>query len=144
MRTAGWELLTECLKHASSTDLERKEYFQTLTATTNSEDFHLELAALVDLTKNGRVLSGFDYEILPLVSNWLHKVCRERKFRHDNPPPKGAAKPPVSAEEKNLARIFTFTVDVIKFSSNVADEASISNMIDGLLGLCMSTSVRDE
>lgn len=144
MRTAGWELLTECLKHSSSTDLERKEYFQTLTATTNSDDFHLELAALVDLTKNGRVLSGFDYEILPLVSNWLHKVCRERKFRHDNPPPKGAAKPPVSAEEKNLARIFAFTVDVIKFSSNVADEASISNMIDGLLGLCMSTSVRDE
>lgn len=143
-RTAGWELLTECLKHASSTDLERKEYFQTLTGTTNSEDFHLELAALADLTRNGRVLSGFDYEILPLVSNWLHKVCRERKFRHDNPPPKGAAKPPVSAEERNLARIFAFTVDVIKFSSNVADEASISNLIDGLLGLCMSTSVRDE
>lgn len=144
MRTAGWELLTECLKHASSTDLERREYFQTLTSSINSDDFHLELAALVDLTKNGRVPSGFDYEILPLVSNWLHKVCRERKFRHDNPPPKGAAKLPVSAEEKNLGRIFAFTVDVIKFSSNVADEASIGNMIDGLLGLCMSTSVRDE
>uniref|UniRef100_A0A8H7NG36 Tuberin N-terminal domain-containing protein n=1 Tax=Bionectria ochroleuca TaxID=29856 RepID=A0A8H7NG36_BIOOC len=70
-RTAGWELLTECVKHTSSTDLERREYFQTLAAPANPEDFHLQLAAMVDLTRHGRLLVGFDYDLLPLLTRWL-------------------------------------------------------------------------
>lgn len=143
-RTAGWELLTECAKHASSTDLERKEYFQTMTGSTHPDDFHLQLTALAHLTKNGRVLSGFDYEVLPLLSSWLHSISVVRRERQESRGSKTTPKPGTTAEEKNIAQIFGFILEVIKFSSNVADEASIRSLIDGLLGLCMTSSVRDE
>ncbi|MBE3045801.1 DUF3384 domain-containing protein, partial [Candidatus Bathyarchaeota archaeon] len=143
-RTAGWELLSECAQHASSSDLERKEYFQTLTAPTNPDDFQLQLTALVHLTRNGRVLSGFDYEVLPLLSSWLHMICAERRERQRSRASNASPRPAITAKEKNIAQIFAFILDVIKFSSNVADEASIRSLMDGLLGLCMTSSVRDE
>ena len=152
-RVAGWELLTECAKHTSSTDLERKEFFQTLTATNNAADFHLQLAALVDLTRNGRELSGFDYEVLPLLRNWLLEAYREVKQarRHVSRAAKAITKSRVAAasalasgEEKNFAQLFRFVIDVIKFNFNVADDVSVGNLIDCLLNICMDTTVEED
>ena len=146
-RTAGWELLTECVKHDSSTDLERKEYFQTLAAPANPEDFHLQLAALVDLTHSGRVLDGFDYDLLPLLTRWLQEsyaaVRAARKSASKAPKGSTKNKAAASGEEKNLAQLFAFLVDVIKFSFKCADDASLAGLIDGLLNICMSTNVED-
>ena len=149
-RTAGWELLTECVKHDSSTDLERKEYFQTLAAPANPEDFHLQLAALVDLTHSGRVLDGFDYELLPLLTKWLHETYKTvrtaRKSASSANGPRGSVrnKSVASGEEKNFAQLFSFLVDVIKFSSKCADDESLAGVIDSLLEICMSTSAEDD
>ncbi|CAM1508373.1 Fc.00g052210.m01.CDS01 [Cosmosporella sp. VM-42] len=150
-RTAGWELLTECVKHASSTDLERKEYFMTLSAPANPEDFHLQLAALVDLTNRGRVLTGFDYELVPLLTVWLQQSYDAVRVARRNASQaargsKGSAKTRAVAlgEEKNLAQLFAFLIDVIKFSFNNADEAAVSGLIDKLLAICVSTSVEDD
>lgn len=153
-RIAGWELLTECVKHDSSTDLERKEYFQTLAAPANPEDFHLQLAALVDLTHSGRVLDGFDYDLLPLLTRWLQEsyttVRTARKVASSSSRGSGSSKSSArnkaaaSGEEKNFAQVFAFLVDVIKFSFKCADDASLAGLIDGLLDICMSTSVEDD
>ena len=111
-RVAGWELLTECAKHAASSDLERKEYFQTLAAPANSEDFHLQLAALVDLTHSGRVLDGFDYDLLPLLTRWLHETYKTVRTARKNASsangPRGSvrSKSVASGEEKNFAQLF--------------------------------------
>ncbi|KAH7251739.1 hypothetical protein BKA59DRAFT_435794 [Fusarium tricinctum] len=147
-RTAGWELLTECVKHEASSDLERQEYFTTLSAPANSEDFHLQLAALVDLTRRGRVLTGFDYELIPLLTGWLwesYNVVRaaRRKVSRSS---KGSSRSRVvaSGEEKNLAQLFNFLIDVIKFSFNNADESAVTALIDRLLAICMSTSVEED
>jgi hypothetical protein len=150
-RTAGWELLTECVKHDSATDLERKEYFQTLAAPNIPEDFHLQLAALVDLTHGGRVLDGFDYELLPVITRWLSEsyntVRTARKAASSSS--KGSRsstrnKTAASGEEKNFAQLFAFLIDVIKFSFKCADDASLAGLIDALLNICMSTSVEDD
>ncbi|KAM5342583.1 hypothetical protein ACJ41O_013549 [Fusarium nematophilum] len=147
-RTAGWELLTECVKHDASTDLERQEYFMTLSAPANSEDFHLQLAALIDLTRRGRVLTGFDYELVPLLTSWLWesynvvRTARRKASRGSKSVPRNRAA--VSGEEKNLAQLFSFLVDVIKFSFNNADEPAVVGLIDRLLAICMSTSVEDD
>ncbi|KFA78535.1 hypothetical protein S40288_01451 [Stachybotrys chartarum IBT 40288] len=146
-RTAGWELLTECVKHPSSTDLERREYFQTISAPTNFEDFHLQLAALVDLTNHGRVLTGFDYELLPLITKWLQNSYSSTKFaRKSSRSSKSGSKNKAgkSGEEENFAQLFSFLVDVIKFSFNTADEASVRSLIDTLLDICMSTGTQDD
>ncbi|KUI61082.1 hypothetical protein VP1G_08275 [Cytospora mali] len=150
-RVAGWELLTECVKNPSSTDLERKEYFQTLSAPANPDDFHLQLAAFVDLTNHGRNLSGFDYDLIPLLTTWLQdsysavqsarKAVREKKASKG----KSAAVPFVAlGEEKNFSLLFTFILEVLKFNFRVADDDTLGRLIDTLLNICMVTSTEDD
>ncbi|CRK11928.1 hypothetical protein BN1708_002365 [Verticillium longisporum] len=147
-RIAGWELLAECVKHKSSTDLERKEFFQTLTAPANPEDFHLQLASLVDLTNHGRDLSGFDYDVIPLLRKWLReayqavKVARKHASRDAKRNPK--LRVSVAGEEKNLQQLFTFIVEVTKFSSNVADETALAGLVNALVAICLNTIVEDD
>ncbi|ROT43717.1 hypothetical protein SODALDRAFT_375856 [Sodiomyces alkalinus F11] len=146
-RAAGWDLLTECVKHGSATDLERKEFFQTLTAPAHPEDFHLQLAALVDLTKNGRDLSGFDYEVIPLLRRWLHEAYRAvrvaRKQASREAKKNGKSRASVAGEEKNLQQLFVFIVHVIKFSSSVADEPTMAGLVNVLVAICLSTNVEE-
>ncbi|PMB68145.1 Tuberous sclerosis 2 [Beauveria bassiana] len=146
VRTAGWELLTECVKHTSSTDLERQEYFQTITAPAHPDDFHLQLAALVDLTNGGRKLAGFDYETIPLVIDWLQQAYNAARLARKNAArgSKSSKRAAASGEDQNLAQIFSFIHDVMKFGYNTASEATVSKLIDMLLNICMSTSVEDD
>lgn len=147
-RIAGWELLTECVKNASSTDLERNEYFQTLSATANPDDFHLQLAALVDLTNHGRDLSGFDYDVIPLMTSWLQasynavRSARRQTSRSAGKSTKGKAA--VFGEDKNFSQLFLFILEVLKFNSKAADDDTLGNLIDTLLDICMNTSVEED
>lgn len=150
MRIAGWELLAECAKHPSSTDLERKEYFQTLSAPASPEDFHLQLAALVDLTNHGRLVAGFEYDLVPLLTSWVKTAYRAaRRARKQAQSTRGQrsssrGRAAASGEEKNLAQLFHFFHDVIKFSFNNANEASVVELIESLLAICMNTNVEDD
>lgn len=145
-RTAGWELLTECVKHAASTDLERQEYFATLSAPANPDDFHLQLAALVDLTNHGRALNGFDYELVPLLTRWLRNIYTEARAasRRAGRSTKSRSKTPLSGAERNLASLFSFLADITKFSFNNVDEAAVLELIDRLLYICVSTNVESD
>ncbi|KAL8400537.1 hypothetical protein RB594_000796 [Gaeumannomyces avenae] len=158
-RLAGWELVTECVKHKESTDLERREYFQTISVPANPEDFHLQLAALVDLTRRGRDVSGFEYDVVPLLITWLQekfkavkdakdaakdaaKEARRNGARSVSRNSKGKAA--VSGEEKNFQQLFAFVSDVVKFNFKVTDDASASNLIECLLDICVSTSSEED
>ncbi|PHH89257.1 hypothetical protein CDD83_6392 [Cordyceps sp. RAO-2017] len=136
--------------HPSSTDLERKEYFQTLTAPAHPDDFHLQLASLVDLTNHGRLVTGFDYDLVPLLTGWLQGAYKAaRKARRNAQSSRGQrsssrGRSAASGEDKNLAQLFHFFHDVIKFSFNSASEASVTELIESLLAICMNTSVEDD
>ncbi|KAI0840153.1 hypothetical protein F5Y06DRAFT_249670 [Hypoxylon sp. FL0890] len=146
-RHSGWELLRECVKHASSTDLERNEYFQTISAAANPEDFHLQLAALVDLTNHGRNLSGFDYDVFPLLSRWLEEAFDAVRAARGAAKKQGSrmkGKGLVTGEDTNIAELFGFITDVIKFNFNVADDDAAELLIDKLLDICMNTSVEED
>lgn len=140
-RIAGFELLTACVQHTSSTDLERKEYFDTLTAPANSEDFHLQLSAVVELAKHGRDLSGFQYEALPLLNSWLREAFLvTTKARKDASRQYRSLKGKAPlGEETNLALLFALVVDVIKFSFNVSTEETTNDLIDVILYICVHT-----
>ncbi|KAK8855195.1 Tuberous sclerosis 2-like protein [Apiospora arundinis] len=142
-RSAVWALLTACVKHPASTDLERKEYFQTITAPANPEDFHLQLAALVDLTKRGRSLSGFEYDIFPIVTKWLSaKFASVRAARKLASRSKGKAA--AVGEDKDFADIFTLTMDLIKFNSGVLDKNATQCLLNTLVDICMTTGNTDD
>ncbi|KAL1884175.1 hypothetical protein VTK73DRAFT_5311 [Phialemonium thermophilum] len=141
-REAGWGLLTKCVKYPYSTDLERREFFQTLSAPAHPDDFHLQLAALVDLTNHGRELSGFEYDIFPLLTRWLQDaynaatIARKQASRGGG---KSKGKMAVSGEESNFAQLFSFVNDVIKFNFKVADDTTVSILMGSLLEICMNT-----
>ncbi|KAI2473803.1 hypothetical protein F4781DRAFT_3597 [Annulohypoxylon bovei var. microspora] len=146
-RSSGWELLRECVKHASSTDLERNEYFQTISADANPEDFYLQLAALVDLTNHARNLSGFDYDVFPLLSKWLEEAFDAVRAARGAAKKQGSrmkGKGLVTGEDRNFADLFSFINDVIKFNFNVADDDAAKVLIDKLLDICMNTSVEED
>jgi hypothetical protein len=147
VRHAGFELLTACVKPGNSTDLERKEYFDTLTARLDPDDFHLQLAAVVELAKHGRDLSGFHYDIIPLLTRWLHlawdavEEARQKSRRIPSNP--GTVKPPLG-EETNLRQLFNFVVDVIKFSSAVFTEDETGHLIDSAISVALHAKYPEE
>ncbi|KAI2641773.1 hypothetical protein GGS26DRAFT_17688 [Hypomontagnella submonticulosa] len=145
-RCSGWELLRECVKHTSSTDLERHEYFQTIAAEANPEDFHLRLAALVDLTNHARNLSGFEYDVFPLLSRWLEEAFDAVRAARSATKGRGSRKGKALAtgEGRNFAELFGFINDVIKFNFNVADVDAAEVLIDKLLDICMNTSMQED
>jgi len=140
-RHAGYELLTACVKHVSSTDLERKEYFNTLTANLDPDDFHLQLAAVVELAKHGKDLSGFHYDAFPLLTRWL-RMCfdtleRARKQPRQTANKAGQGKLPLG-EETNIHQLFNFIINIIKFSFNVSDDEETGNLIDEIIFIAFS------
>ncbi|KAG0648244.1 Tuberous sclerosis [Hyphodiscus hymeniophilus] len=143
-RSAGFELLTACAQHSSSTDPERLAYFRVLTADANPEDFHLQLASVVELARHGRDLSGFHYDAIPLLTTWLQQnftlTTIARKNRDRDRDRRTKRKPPLG-EETNLSLLFAFVVDVIKFSFNVSSEENTADLIDVVLHICVHTSV---
>ncbi|KAK3326279.1 hypothetical protein B0H66DRAFT_471357 [Apodospora peruviana] len=147
-RVAGWELLTECSKYTLATDLERKEYFQTLTAEAHPEDFHLQLAALEDLTNHGRSVAGFYHEIFPLLTVWLQQAYKAvRNARREAS--RGGSRPTKSkilatGEDKNFTQLFAFVKDVVKFNFKFASDGVVGNLMDILLKICMNTSVEED
>jgi len=147
IRIAGYELLTACVKHGSSTDLERKEYFDTLTTRFDPDDFHLQLAAIVELAKHGKDLSGFHYDAIPLLTKWLRlawDAVEEARIRSKQAPSKaGQVKAPLG-EETNLHQLFNFIVDVIKFSSIVSTEDETGQLIDGAIYVALHARYPDE
>ncbi|KAK1486697.1 hypothetical protein CTAM01_12130 [Colletotrichum tamarilloi] len=148
-RIAGWELLSECVKHKASTDLERQSFFETLKAPAHANDFHLQLAAVEDLTAHGRDLSGFDYQVIPQLEVWLReayqavKAARKQASR-DAKKNAGKASYSAAGEEKNLHQLFKFIGDIIKFSSNVANEKSMTDLMKVLVAVCLTTTIEED
>jgi hypothetical protein len=143
-RIVGFELLTACAQHSSSTDPERLAFFRVLTAPANSADFHLQLASVVELTKDGKDLSGFHYHVFPLLTSWLRQIftvasAARKHAKQQNRVQKGKAAP--LGEETNLEKLFSFIINVIKFNFNIANEEATGNLMDAVLNICIHTPV---
>ncbi|KAI2643435.1 hypothetical protein GGS21DRAFT_485952 [Xylaria nigripes] len=142
-RITGWELLIECVKHPHSSDLERKEYFQTVSSIANPEDFHLQLAALISLSNHGRDVSGFDYDLFPLLSTWLRssfKIIRTARSTAKKQGSRSKGKFTVIKEEKDLADLFAFVTDTVKFNYVLTDDRAAEALVDSLLDICRITN----
>ncbi|EAQ85924.1 hypothetical protein CHGG_07177 [Chaetomium globosum CBS 148.51] len=147
-RQIAWELLTECIKYPSSTELERREYFSTLANPALPDDFYLQLAALEDLTNRGRDVSGFYYDIFPLLTRWLEEAYRAARTarRQASRGPTRVSKGSTlsTGEDKNLSRLFALLNDAIKFNFKFARDDVVGRLMAILLKICMNTSVEDD
>ncbi|KFY46541.1 hypothetical protein V495_02394 [Pseudogymnoascus sp. VKM F-4514 (FW-929)] len=145
-RRTGFELLTACVKHASATDLERKEYFNTLTAPLDPDDFHLQLAAVTELAKNGKDLSGFHYDAMSLLTRWLRMAFEafERARKSPRQSSKSSQPKVPLGEETNIHQLFNLIVNVIKFSFNVSDDEETGALIDEIIYIAVHATFPNE
>lgn len=112
---------------------------------TTREDFHLQLASLIELSRHGKDLSGFHYELLPLLTLWLKDTWSaatsernvRKKVTRQSSVPKDQA---IAEEESNLALLFVFIVDLIKFGSNIVTETASSKLLSQILEICTSSA----
>ncbi|TGO11470.1 hypothetical protein BTUL_0109g00370 [Botrytis tulipae] len=144
-RIAGFELLTACVQCTSSNDPERASFFQVLSHPVNREDFNLQLVSLIELSRHGKDLSGFHYKLLPLLTTWLkdtwsaataERISRKKATRQSSLPKEQL---PLD-EESNLALLFVFIADIIKFSSNIVTDSASSDLLSQILEICTSSA----
>ncbi|GAP87627.1 putative gtpase activating protein [Rosellinia necatrix] len=146
-RTAGWELLAECVKHPLSSDLERKEYFQTISTTAKADDFHLQLMSLINLSQHGREISGFDYDLFPLLSTWLQlsfDMARSSRAAVKKRGLRSKSKSIITREDKSFWDLFALISDAVKFHSVIAGDGAVEALVDTLLNICSLTSNIDD
>ncbi|KIH86931.1 GTPase activating protein [Sporothrix brasiliensis 5110] len=149
-RHAGWELLLACARLTSSTSIERREYFQAIAAPADPSDFHLQLSALVELTSNGRSLSGFDYDVFPVLTEWFQTAYKSKAAAKKPPSTRstngksGKVKGVQTAEERNLSQLFAYAIDVIKYSAKIASDRAMEGLLDSILDIAMNTSTEDD
>ncbi|KAI1814778.1 hypothetical protein GGS20DRAFT_383529 [Poronia punctata] len=146
-RVAGWELLSECARHPTLTDLERKDYFETISMLTHPDDFHWQLGALDSLSKHGRDVSGFDYDIFPLLAKWLQAsfdLVRGARSAAKKQNHRSKDKMGPTQEENDFERLLALVSDVIKFNSVVADDGTAEDLVDTLLRVCLYTNIADD
>ncbi|KAI9683820.1 MAG: Tuberous sclerosis 2-like protein [Trizodia sp. TS-e1964] len=142
VRKAGFELLTTCVKHSDpSAELERRQYFETLSAYWHDDDFALQLAALRQLTNHGKSLGASQYSILPVLNKWLKywfqlsASARAIIKRELGTKPTG-----VLLAEKNLAAIFTFTTEVLRFNFPILLEENVVVLLEQVIFVCKKTT----
>ncbi|KAB5563219.1 hypothetical protein GE09DRAFT_1056922 [Coniochaeta sp. 2T2.1] len=148
-RAAGWQLLDSCVKHQYSKDADRKTFFRVISAPANPKDFHLQLAAVEDLTRAGRELRGFEYDLFPLLTKWLHYAYNAKKAsrKHHNSLLRSKStkgRPAPTGEDHNFAHLFTFVEKVIKFNFKAADDNAIALLLDELCGICNDTTIEGD
>ena len=137
-RTAGFELLAACIRHSDQRPLERRQFFQTLSETCHPDDFHLQLSLMVDLTSRGRNLTSFETLFVPLLTEWLKtwflnsNTARKDKSSRSN----GA-----SGEETNLAQLFSFVIDIVRFNFKAFQERDVERLLEEVVSICGKTTV---
>lgn len=109
----------------------------------------MQLAAIEDLTSGGRELSGFEYDIFPILTRWLNDAYNAKKASRKqqasllrSKSTKG--KLPASGEDQNFTQLFTFIEKVIKFNLKIADDKAIGLLLDELCSICTNTTTEGD
>ncbi|KKA27870.1 hypothetical protein TD95_003232 [Thielaviopsis punctulata] len=141
IRAAGWELLTGCVSYREAEGMHRHEFFEGISREANPDDFHLQLAALNDLSKGGRDLSGFDYSLFPLVVRLLSKAFKAASAAR---PVRQTSKTTLTGLDHNLGNVFEFLLALIRYSFSYADDKVVCSIIDTLVEICVQTFSLDD
>lgn len=120
-----------------------------MSAPAHPKDFHLQLAAVEDLASGGRELSGFEYDIFPVLTRWLNDAYSAKKASRKqqasllrSKSTKG--KLPLSGEDQNFNQLVAFVEKVIKFNFKIADDGAIGLLLDELCSICTNTTTEGD
>ena len=139
-RQAGFDLLTACVRHSQPSPLERRQFFETLSAPCNPDDFHLQLDAMVELTNHGKDIDAFEGVMMPVITTWLADWFKASAVARRKEKEKAVKASGMQGEETNLNQLFSFVNDVIRFSFNSFQEEEILALLNQILAICKRTT----
>ncbi|KAJ6264721.1 Tuberin [Drechslerella dactyloides] len=143
-RQVAFRLLIACISQSEGSSLDRITYFRAIANSHSTNDFELQLEALVALTNNGKDLVAFERDIQPLLSRWLKGWFREataarQARKRDNYPTNT-----YSQAEANLQQLFSFLIGVVKFSFKTFQERELVALLNDVLSICKKTTSKED
>ncbi|KAF3935757.1 Tuberin [Dactylella cylindrospora] len=143
-RHVAFRLLIACISQSEGSSLDRITYFRAIANNHSSNDFELQLEALVALTNTGKDLVAFERDIQPLLSRWLKGWFREaaaarQARKRDNYPSNS-----FSPAESNLQQLFLFLISVVKFSFKTFKEQELVLLLNDVLSICKKTTSKED
>ncbi|KAF3920330.1 Tuberin [Dactylellina cionopaga] len=143
-RHVAFRLLIACISQSEGSSLDRITYFRAIANNHSTNDFELQLEALVALTNNGKDLVAFERDIEPLLSRWLKAWFREaaaarQARKRDNYPTTS-----FSPAESNLQQLFSFLISVVKFSFKTFQEKELVPLLNDILSICKRTTSKED
>ncbi|KAK6354179.1 Tuberous sclerosis 2-like protein [Orbilia blumenaviensis] len=143
-RHAAFRLLIGCISQSEGSSLDRIIYFRAIANNHSTNDFELQLEALVSLTNNGKDLVAFERDVQPLLSRWLKAWFREaaaarQARKRDNFPATV-----FSPAESNLQQLFSFLISVVKFSFKTFQEKELVPLLNDILTICKKTTSKED
>ena len=136
----GLDAVSASTKRLHQTPLERRQLFETISAPCSPKEFLLQLGALVELTNQGKDVSTFESELLPLVTKWLDYWFTASTVARKKEKEKGSKGRGAVAEETNLNRIYGFVNELVRFSFSDFQEPDVSSLLGQLLRICRGTT----
>ncbi|KAF3159307.1 Tuberous sclerosis 2-like protein [Orbilia oligospora] len=143
-RHVAFRLLIACISQSEGSSLDRITYFRAIANNHSTNDFELQLEALVSLTNAGKDLVAFERDIQPLLSRWLKAWFREaaaarQARKRDNYPATT-----FSLAESNLQQLFSFLINVVKFSFKTFQEKELVPLLNDILTICKKTTSKED
>ncbi|KAK6541742.1 Tuberous sclerosis 2-like protein [Orbilia ellipsospora] len=143
-RHIAFRLLISCISQSEGSSLDRITYFRAVANNHSTNDFELQLEALVSLTNNGKDLVAFERDVQPLLSRWLKAWFREaaaarQARKRDNYPATS-----ISPAESNLQQLFSFLINVVKFSFKTFQEKELVPLLNDILTICKKTTSKED
>ncbi|KAI9832556.1 MAG: hypothetical protein M1819_004346 [Sarea resinae] len=137
VRKAAFDLLTASVKYSDLSPLERRHFFDEISALNDPEDFQFQLAAFIELTSNGRNLDAFETSTIPVLTRWLRDRFQQASAA------RAAKKEKVAkgnGKEEELKHLFEFVTVIVKFNFKAFKEEDIIGLLEQVLSICRNTT----
>ncbi len=140
-RETGFELLLACVQHGGLTGVERKDLFEILTTPADPEDFHFQLRALEQLSKEGRDLKPFEAALFSMLPKWLDDCHQASMTARVNYKKERSSRPngPLR-EEAVLHQLFRFIIAAIKSTPKAIQKQHLVELLQQTSAICRKTT----
>ena len=150
-RRAGYELLTGSAGHSGLNSSERERLFEMIIVPLAPANVNLQVLALNELTRHGKHLTPVGSRLISFLNRNLQDVFeaalkarreRGRAASRARVRPAGVENPP--DEDTALLGLLQLVEDIIKYSPEAFDDASLKLLVSRMIEISNRTAVNDD
>lgn len=139
---AGYALLRRCAALPDLTPVERAVFFKAAASAEDDPHFDTRLQIIRDLTGDGRNIEALESYMATFLLTSLEscfKASRNAADASRKAHGKKRSDQPLK-EEENLAQLFQYIIDIIRFNSKIFDEGGLELLLQKFMAICQETT----